>query len=184
MNSSLESLDSIYFEFNDLDGSADSTVRPVPDVVLRQLISQQLLNEQALLRQGEDLERILALAREQEQACRQSGDLGGLSRCLGNLALVLKALGDLNGALTLHLEEASICRRLGDTQGLISSLVSRAVLLAEHLNQPEAALALAEEAHQLATQLARGEWIVQTQSALQAIRQRLGGTGLDKETTT
>ena len=171
MNPSLESLDSVYFEFNDRNPPGDTTVRPTRDAILRRVFSQRPLDEQALLSGRADLARLLAVGQEEERRCRQCGDLVGLPCCLGNLGLLHKAQGDWQGALEFHRQEADLCRQLGDTHGLIGSLLRQARLLAEHLNEAPAALALAEEAHRLATQPNRTSLASQTEAILATLRQ-------------
>jgi hypothetical protein len=176
MSSTSETRDSVYYEFSDLDSLTDSTPRPIPDAILRHVLSQQPLDEQALLRGRAQLDRLFAAGREQERVCRERGDLLGLSCCLGNLGLILKVQGDPQGALDLHREEADLCRRVGYTRGLISALLREASLLAEHLKDVVAGLAVAEEAHRLATQPTPTPWAAETAAALEALRRHRNGT--------
>jgi hypothetical protein len=172
MSTSLESLDTLYFEFNDLDMPAETTVRPSSEAILRWVFSQRPLGEQSLGNGWTDLARLLAIGREQELSCRQRGDRLGLACCLGNLALIHKAKGDAQAALELHREEADLYPQAGYLPALIPALLNQARLLAEQLNDAGAALALAEEAHRLATQPERTPWAAQTETALEALRQR------------
>jgi hypothetical protein len=105
MSSSAESLDPILREFNDLDTAADATPRPIPDAILRPLLSRQVLSGQVLVRHRNDLVRILALAEEQLAVCRGQGDSGGLIIALLNRASMLSAMNRHREALPL-LQEA------------------------------------------------------------------------------
>jgi hypothetical protein len=94
----------------------------------------------------------MALHKEEEQICRQLGDLANLQRSLGNQALILQARGDLDGAMALHKEKEWICRQLGDPANLARSLANQALLLGLTMGRPRAALPLAEEAFRMASQ--------------------------------
>jgi len=97
-----------------------------------------------------DLDRAMALHKEEERLCRQSGNRDGLQRTLGNQALILHDRGDLDGAMVLHKEKERICRQLGSVEGLARSLANQASVLRQ-MGRAREALPLAEEAHQLAT---------------------------------
>jgi len=113
MSLTSESSDSVFLEFKDVDSNPDTTRRPVRSSLLRRLLSQQLFKEGAFRKYPDDLPRVLALAREQEESCRRQNDLRGLSHCLGNQAFLLKAQGALAESLRLHEEAKSVYSQLG-----------------------------------------------------------------------
>jgi hypothetical protein len=104
MASLAESLDTILREFNDLD-TADATPRPIPDAILRPLLSRQVLSKQVLVRHRNDLARMLALTEEQLAFCRRQGDTPELIVALLNKGLLLRAMNRQREALLL-LQEA------------------------------------------------------------------------------
>src|SRR5438445_366000 len=88
-----ESRDSVFCYFDDTNLEVDTTRRPASDEFVRRCVSDQFATDIKPEPRLTDLERVLALAREQEQFCRGAHDLFGLARCLGNQALIHKALG-------------------------------------------------------------------------------------------
>jgi tetratricopeptide (TPR) repeat protein len=94
----------------------------------------------------------LALYKDQERLCRQSGDLNGLQASLGKQAGILYGRGDLDGALTLWKEREGICRQLGNLDGLSRSLGNQANILYER-GDLDRALALYTEAERICRQL-------------------------------
>ena len=109
-------------------------------------------NELACLRWSlGELDTAMALHKEQERICRQLGNLDGLSRTLGNQALILKDRGDLDGAMALFKEVERICRQLGNVESLAIALANQAAVLAQ-MGRAREGLPLAEQAHQLAAQ--------------------------------
>jgi tetratricopeptide (TPR) repeat protein len=105
-------------------------------------------NELACLHESlGNLDRAMALHKENEQICRQSGDLDGLQRTLGNQALILRDRGDLDGAMALLKEQERICRRLGNLDGLQRSLANQAVILRDRGDMDGAMALLKENEH-------------------------------------
>ena len=83
-----------------------------------------------------------------EQAARAHNDRAGLSRCLGNQALILQDWGQLEQALALLKQEEQICRDLNDRAGLSVSLGNQALIL-KAWGQLEQALALHKQEEQI-----------------------------------
>src|SRR5437016_5391478 len=106
--------DAVLDEFRDTDLEVDTTVRPAPDEVVRRYLSEQFATDLKPEPRRIDLDRLLALAREQEQFCRGANDLFGLARCLGNQALIHKARGQVDQALVLLRQLEPLCRRSDD----------------------------------------------------------------------
>jgi len=79
-----------------------------------------------ILKARGDLDGAMRLHQEEERLCRELGNKDGLSRTLGNQALILKARGDLAGAMALHQEEERLCRELGNKNGLAIALINQA----------------------------------------------------------
>ena len=82
-----------------------------------------------ILKATGDLDGAMRLHKEEEAICRRLNDPAGLSRSLGNQALILEDTGDLDGAMRLLKEEEAICRRLNDPAGLSRSLGNQALIL-------------------------------------------------------
>jgi TPR repeat protein/tetratricopeptide (TPR) repeat protein len=97
-----------------------------------------------------DLDGAMVFYKEQERIYRELGNKDGLQTCLGYQANVLSTQGDLHGSIALHKEVERICRELGNPGGLAVSLGNQALILARDFRQPQEALPLAEEAHDLA----------------------------------
>ena len=110
-------------------------------------------NELAYLYQSlGDLDKAMALHKEQEHICRQLGNLDGLQATLGNQALILKARGDLDGAMALHKEQERICRQLGNLDGLQRTLGNQASILKAR-GDLDGAMALHKEEERICRQL-------------------------------
>ena len=60
---------------------------------------------------------------------RDSKNLDGLQRALGNLAIIQRRLGRLDEAMKQHKEEERICRELWNEDGLSASLSNQAIIL-------------------------------------------------------
>jgi hypothetical protein len=150
-NSVTESLDSILCVFDDVDLANEAATNSMPDEQARRLLSQHFQDD--LEHSGRNLKRLLALGREQEQCCRENNEFLGVTRCLGNQGLFLKAQGRIDEAMTLFKYVESRCWRLGDVEGLVFALFQQAMILEDPLDQPAAALPLAEEAQRLAVTL-------------------------------
>jgi hypothetical protein len=114
---------------------------------------QRSLGNQALIcgRRG-DLDRAMALHREEEHICRQLGNLNGLQVGLGNQGLILYRRGDVDGAMSLFQEKERLCRQLGNLDGLQRSLGNQAVLLRIR-GDLDGAMALVQEEERLCRQL-------------------------------
>ena len=70
----------------------------------------------------------MALHAEEERLCRLTNDPGGLYRCLGNQAIVLRQQGDLDGAIRINKEVELICRRLNAPIGLQACIGNQGVI--------------------------------------------------------
>jgi tetratricopeptide (TPR) repeat protein len=114
-------------------------------------LARSLGNQALILETRRDLDGAATLLKEAEKLFRQMGDLDGLTRTLGNQGLIRRQRGDLDGAMALYQEYERLCRQLDKPEGLAVSLTNQAELLADDWNRLEAALAMAEEAHQLAS---------------------------------
>jgi tetratricopeptide (TPR) repeat protein len=102
-------------------------------------------NELAYLYQSlGDIDRAMALLKEQERIARQLGNLNDLQTSLGNQALILKARGDLDGAMALLKEQERICRPLGKLNELQTSLGNQALILQDR-GDLDGAMALLKE---------------------------------------
>ena len=112
--------------------------RPYPDDLLRRVLHHFYITEEALTSDVHDLDHLLRLVREEEQACRRNGSEGELVRLLGNQALILKVRGDLAGALELLRQQEEIRRRLNDAEGLRRSLSQQAAIRARQGEPPAA----------------------------------------------
>jgi tetratricopeptide (TPR) repeat protein len=91
-----------------------------------------------------DLAGAMALLKEQERMCLQSGDLNSLSITIGSQAKILSERGDLINAIARLREQEQICRQLGDPISLSISLSSQANVLFALGNLDEA-MTLCEE---------------------------------------
>jgi hypothetical protein len=133
-----ESPNAILVEFHD-QPSTPGAPRPFPEDLLRRALRHHYVAERALSSGGHDLDYLLRLAREEEQACRRNGAEGELARTLGNQALILKARGDLAGAMELLRQQEEISRRLNDPDGVHRSLSHQAAIRAQQGKPPPAA---------------------------------------------
>ncbi|MBP7053304.1 MAG: tetratricopeptide repeat protein [Phycisphaerae bacterium] len=87
-------------------------------------------NELACLHEAlGNLDRAMALHKENEQMGRRWGNLNDLSISLGNQALIMLDRGDMEGAMALHREAERICRQLGNLGGLQRVLGNQALIL-------------------------------------------------------
>jgi len=77
-----------------------------------------------------DLDRAMALYKEEEGICRELGDKGNLQRSLGGQGMILFDRGDLDRAMALYKEEERLCRELGNTYDLQRALGSQANIAA------------------------------------------------------
>jgi tetratricopeptide (TPR) repeat protein len=91
------------------------------------------------------------LLREQEQLCRASGDVAGLSAALQNLALVAHGRGDFAGALALTEEQLPLAQQAGDGMALLMGTANKGELLCR-LGRTGEGLAALAQAEQWATQ--------------------------------
>ncbi len=89
MNDSTESLDSVLYEFNDVETPPDLTVRPMPAAVLRPYFRRQLFPEQAFSWR-DDLETLPAIIEDEQRACLRVNDTAGAAYCVANLAVIAK----------------------------------------------------------------------------------------------
>jgi hypothetical protein len=150
MNQIFESFDSVVFEFDD-QNQAPPQPAEIPESGWRHILGHFSIPETALGSASLDLKKLADQARQQTAVYRQEQRDDHLLICLGNQALILKAIGDLDGALRLLKEQETICRRLDDPNGLAFSLVNQASLLAFNQARPGEGLPLAEESLRLAT---------------------------------
>jgi tetratricopeptide (TPR) repeat protein len=86
----------------------------------------------AILYAQGDLDRAMALYREQESLCRELGNNKGISSALGGQASILYARGDLKGALAPLENYERICREQGDKYGQATSLGNQALIVKDH----------------------------------------------------
>jgi hypothetical protein len=89
--------------------------------------------------------------KEQEQICRQLGNLDHLQRCLGSQAYILRKKNNLDEALVALREKNQICRQLGRTSGLVWCLGQEAIILNAR-NDSDGALTLYIEQEQICRQ--------------------------------
>ncbi|MBM3298340.1 MAG: hypothetical protein FJY85_00085 [Deltaproteobacteria bacterium] len=112
---------------------------------------QRSLGNQALIhRAWGELDLAMELHKEQERLCKELGNKDGLSGCLGSQALIHRAWGELDRAMELLKEQERQCKELGNKDGLSRSLALQAVLMVSKLDKPREALALIEEALDIA----------------------------------
>jgi hypothetical protein len=168
-----ESQDAVFFDFKDTDLEVDTAPHQVSDESLRRYVSQWFATDLKTESRGPDLDRLLGLAREREQFCRGANDLFGLARCLGNQALIQKARGHLEEAMALLKLLEPLSRRAEDVEGLTFALTHQAALLEGALQQPGAALPLAEQAQLLATEHRLTQLLNYLGPLLERIRSRL-----------
>jgi tetratricopeptide (TPR) repeat protein len=92
------------------------------------------------------------LYKEEERLCHELGNKRGLSRSLGNQAVILSERGDLDGAMALHKEKERLCRELGNQEGLSASLGNQANILYAR-GDLDGAMALHKEQERLCREL-------------------------------
>ena len=92
----------------------------------------------------------MALLKEQEQICRDLGNVRDLALALRNQAAILQRRGDFDGALNLLKEEEEIYHEIGNFKSLVISLIDQAKLLSKQSRHQEA-LSAAEEAYRQAS---------------------------------
>ena len=109
------------------------------------------LGNQALVRKARgDLDGAMRLLQEQERICRDLGDRDELQVSLCNQAGILYERDDPEGAMALLAEQQRLCREIGNPEGLARCLANQAVLMGSSPGHSRQALALAEEAFELA----------------------------------
>jgi len=116
---------------------------------LRSLLNA-LGNEAILCTLLGDLDSASRLLVRRESLCRDGQPRGDLATILNLQAKVSLEQGELAEAVRLYEEESELHRERGDTESLIGSLLLRAEVLLDRLNQPTPALALVNEAQELA----------------------------------
>jgi len=112
MNTPFESLNSLLYEFNDVETPPDLTVRPAPAALLRRLFRQMLFPEKAWGRRS-DVGELLDTAREEYDACLREKDAAGASFCLSNLVMLTKVRGEVGHALQLAEEAQQLATQVG-----------------------------------------------------------------------
>jgi hypothetical protein len=115
----------------------------------------------------------MALLKEVESICRELRNKNELGISLGSQALILFDRGDLNGAMALFYEVERICRELGDKQGLVISLANQSLILGTGLNQPAAALRIADEAYRIAAGYGNKDLVNQIKAIRSEIKARM-----------
>ena len=116
-----------------------------------------------------EFDQAMARFEEQERICRELGNRAGLVSCLNNRGAILAERGELDQAMVVFQEQERICRELGHASGLATSLRNQAVLLADGA-RPRDALALAEEAYEIAVGAGLTRLAQQIQPVLDAVR--------------
>jgi hypothetical protein len=168
--SGLRTRDTTLFEFTDADTPTNGPPSPPEDdAILRSLLSRHFLTEQTLTRRPGEMARVRELTRQREEICRRRCDMLGVSRCLGNQAMLLRANGEWLEALRLFEEEAVICRQLNDPPGLLHALRYLA-LVNEALQNHAQALERAREAQRVALEQGDAEAASQMDALIQRLR--------------
>jgi tetratricopeptide (TPR) repeat protein len=116
----------------------------------RARLAQALAGQARILLQRADYPQAQLVLAEYAALSRQLGDLVGLQFALTKQAFVQRKQQHYQAALDLHRQEEQVCREGKATHAVAMSLINQAHLLADRLDNPAAALPLAEEAHLLA----------------------------------
>jgi signal transduction histidine kinase len=98
------------------------------------------------------------------------GDPVGLARCLKNQAVAYTQQARPGEVLKVHEQEEALFRRAQASQPLAVALLNQAVILADALHQPDAALSRAEEGARLAEEHALAELAHEIRPILERIR--------------
>jgi tetratricopeptide (TPR) repeat protein len=110
----------------------DSRTTTIPDSR-----NQKENHASALVRGGDgcrfrgDFKEAMEYLQQEEALCRELDDKAGLSRNLGNQAIILDRWGQLDKAMEYHKQEEALCRELDDKAGLSRSLSGQAGILNE-----------------------------------------------------
>jgi ATP/maltotriose-dependent transcriptional regulator MalT len=112
MNEQFEGVDCVFCDFKDDDPPPDLTVRPAPAAFIRRLFPQQVLADEAFSLRN-DLDELLSLARDEQQAHLISNDRRGACFCLGNQAVIAKVKGDAKKASELATEAENLAAQFG-----------------------------------------------------------------------
>jgi hypothetical protein len=120
----------------------------------------------------------MALYKEQERICRETGNKVGLQACLTNQGGLLESHGEMNEAQVLHAlalrkEVAHICRELGLNRELGKSLVFQAVHM-RTIGHYSEAIPLLEEAYRIESANGLTRLSETIKSILVATRQQAG----------
>jgi tetratricopeptide (TPR) repeat protein len=99
-----------------------------------------------------ELSGAMAMHKEEELLCRESGNKPVLQHALGAQGTILQTRGDLDGAMALYQESERLSRELGDMAGLQGSL-GRQGLVLEHRGDLEGAMALYQRSERLCREL-------------------------------
>jgi len=95
-----------------------------------------------------EIEKALALLKEQEWISRHSRNKDGLQSALGDQAIIFASRGDLDRAFTLLQEQESICRESNNLEGLVSALIHQAHVF-DTWGEVEKAFRLDQQAEQI-----------------------------------
>jgi tetratricopeptide (TPR) repeat protein len=90
--------------------------------------------------------------KEQEQFCRQLGNLEGIHGSLAGQAVILLTRRDNNGAINLLKEEERLCRQIGNLDALQHNLCHQAVILRRQ-GDGHAAMTMLQEQEGISRQL-------------------------------
>jgi tetratricopeptide (TPR) repeat protein len=106
----------------------------------------------AILRSRGDLDKAMAVCKEEERISRRVGNLDVLQSALFGQALILRDRGDWDGALKLLTEQERICRLSNDRKGLYATYSVQALIIRDR-GDLDGAMALHREAEKICRQL-------------------------------
>jgi len=99
---------------------------------IREGLQASVAGQAAILYASGDLDRAMALYKEQEALCRELGLNQGIAAALGGQAAILYARGNFTGALALLKDDERLCLERGDKDDQATSLGNQALILKEH----------------------------------------------------